>query len=394
MAEISLQITDTESLSSLAERQQQGFSVMRSAHIGNARAYNLAFANAGVSMLLVDHNVTGVDKNYCPESIIKDGKRWPIAELGQLSFRALVTEGSNKRYVDEFHSEGLRTAFPDTSIETNTSYLRRNESLVGEITRCAVASMPELFQRFVETDEAATSKDPITASRLAEQGKIIQLADDPRYERGALLPNEVDILANFVIELIASGRSEQYHVSGPDMVKYMTRPKSKDDPRTPLQIINTLYSELCLRSPLGLQFPDALTVKLIPGSAAKFATTTKRSDNLDNLLAAIADTKDELITLNKARGAFFKTKESKDKMARQSFIAASNNTREQIASAFRQVADQCEDLFVDATSAPFMSQYDVIDEGGLYVPEAVHVATMAEFLALDQDIQTLRRGAT
>lgn len=393
MAEINLQFTDTESLASLTERQQQGFSVVRSAHIGNAGAYNLALADAGVPMLFVDHNVTGIDESYFPGFVVRGGDMRAIAEPDQLSFRARTLDGNAEEFVDELHLASMQSEFPNTPMQTNTEYLRRNESIVGEIAMLALRMEPQLFQRVVQADEPGAVKSPTEAQRLMEQGRIIQLADDPRREQGVLPPNEVDILANFVIELIASGRDEQYHVSGPDMVLYMTRPKSKDELRTPLQIINRLYNELLSTSSFKAQLPDEITVNLVPGAAMKFATTAARSADLDILLASIERTKDELKAINNRRGDFFKTTDSRDDEKKGKFVAFSNKERQDVAARMKQRNDQCFRPFMGQRETPLMSQYDVGDEGGLHVPEPIRTASMAELSALDREIQELQRGA-
>lgn len=394
MTNINLITTNNESLSSLADKAEQGFSVLRSAHVGNARAYNLAIANEKIDMMLVDHTITGKDRNYRPEAVIRDGEMTQVAEMGQLAFRTVAVIDEQSGYLDRLHTDVLREAFPRTQITTNTEYLRHNERLTGEIVKSAANLMPELFVRIVPADEVTAIEDARAAVALALDGRSMQIADDPRTERVALLPNEVDIVANFVIEALRSERSAQYHISGPDMVNYMTRPKSKDDQRTPLEIVNALYAELASTASFREKLPEELTVNLVPGAHARFATTTERAGELDKLLYALGDATVDLTDLNRQRGEFFRSAAARDGNAKKAFVARSNDERQGILAAFKSISDRCSDLFVGPTDAPYISQYDVRAEGGLYVPDAIRAMTMAELAQLSKEIAALRRGVS
>lgn len=394
MANINLIPGDNESLSTLFGKSQEGYSVLRSAHVGNARAYNLALAGEGIDMMLVDHTITGRDGNYRPEAVIRDGEITLVAELGQLTFRTMAVIDGEQDYLDRLHANSLREAFKSTSVTTNIEYLRRNERIVGEIAKIATGIVPELFARVVPRDEVAVRNDRAEGLRLARAGAIMQLVDDPRKEQGVLLPNEVDIAANFAIEAIASGRDKQYHISGPDMVNYMTRPKSKDDKRTPLNIVNMLYTELSSSASFRGQLPEEINVVLVPGAHARFATTMERGSDLDKLLLTLNETNAELTAINARRGEFFRSPESKDREARKLFLARSDADRRAISAVFGVASEQCADLFVGPTDAPYISQYDVLAEGGLYVPESIRAMTMAELAGLGKELAQLRKGAS
>ncbi|NUS42132.1 MAG: hypothetical protein HOQ24_00300, partial [Mycobacteriaceae bacterium] len=70
MSDLMVCVDKRESLASLGERVNKGDSVLRTAHAGNLRNYNLALAAFGVPMVLLDRNITGIDKNYAPEALV------------------------------------------------------------------------------------------------------------------------------------------------------------------------------------------------------------------------------------------------------------------------------------------------------------------------------------
>src|SRR5690606_26106525 len=143
------------------------------------RLYNQVLANAGVTMLLVDHNVTGIDSNYVPEAIIAGGQATLLTEEGQLSMRTKVTNPANDEptYLDQLHSSSLMQAFPATEIFTNTNYLRDNVAMAGEIVAICSKEMPELFRRGIQKDETTTSN--LRTQRSVDAENVLQLTDDP-----------------------------------------------------------------------------------------------------------------------------------------------------------------------------------------------------------------------
>lgn len=373
-------INDTAvSIDDLVRMQAEGFSVLRSAHVGNLSPYNLTIADASIPILSVDHTITGVDTNYFPEQELSRVQSAVIAPLGTLVCRTVSDDG---RYLDERHIDAVRGAVPSADVYTNTEYLRRNEAVAGEIVNMAVREFPGVFTRLALAD-GTTRKDASAASRVADLG-ILQLTDEPRAERTTvLMPNSLDILANFVIEALRTERAVQYHLSGPDMVRYIGGLMPQ---------LQAMYGRLVASSSFGAKLPPALEVRLVPTAPARFATTMDRRELLDSVITAYDDSQDELAALNAQRKAFFAGESARDDAARKRFL---DDVRAVQTSVERQLGERTEDipeLFIDPGQSGFITQYDVAREGGLYVPEANRVRPMAVLATMVKTMQRARRS--
>lgn len=361
------------SLNELTQRQAEGFSVMRSAHAGNARIYNQVLAQAGVNMLLVDHNVTGIDKNYRPEDIISDSSATPIAEFGQLVMRTQVTtpKSTGQIFLDELHTDGLTRAFEYTHIQTNTEYLRANESIVAEIINISASVAPELFKRKVQTGETQTT--PTTKYDEVKANNILQLKDNPRQDAGILIPNEVDILANFIIEALSSARDVQYHISGPDMIQYI---------KGIMPTLEKLYSAIITNSSFIDQIPDKLTVELVPGTALRFASTKTNSSNIKKLALAVSQLQTSKAAANITKKDFFSSNQARDMKARNALLTKLSRENTELTTEMINSTQLCPEIFDNGQDIPAVTQYDTLQDGGLFVPEIFKELTMSELIKL------------
>jgi hypothetical protein len=384
------------SLNQLIEKSEQGFSVMRSAHAGNTRLYNQVLANAGIQMLLVDNNITGVDTNYMPESIIKAQTPVRIAEDGQMTMRTLVEDpGTGQtRFLDELHSQALSQAFPKTEITLVTDYLRENETVSAAVIQVAIDNEAEicramnrkpndrigfksgrLFSR--ELPHGGTKTNRLLAGTEIKTADILALKDDPRTEAGIVVPNEVDIAINFIVEYLATKKDVQYHISGPDMIVYI---------KAILPAINAICG-LLDGSPLSRQLPEVLTVQLVPGTALAVASTMDDMASTSKLGTDIESLTDFEREINRAKRAFFTGPDSKDNIKRQTFENTIRNSKVNLFSTVIESAIECPQIFDRGKSTiPTATQYDTLSSGGLYVPEIVGDLTMAQLAKLVKDI--------
>lgn len=385
---ISTVINPDISINDLCVLQAQGFSVVRSAHIGNLQPYNMSLAAAGIPVLCIDHTVTGIDVNYSPEMINSAGKSERIAELGKLVSRVELAripridgvDTTNVRYLDDLHLASARAALPGAEIFSNTAYLRANETLVGDIIASSIKVEPGLFRRVAQPD--GNVQKTTDAIDLAQAGKILQLQADPRAATTtALIPNEVDIVIDFVVEALKTGRDKQYHLSGPDMVQYINGKKN---------ILDKLYAQVTNLPSLRSQLPGTLQVDLVPTTAARFATTGKRRASLDDLLQAVEDREQDLKTTNNERGEFFRTPAAKDRSSREQAVAAFRQHEHAADAALARASNSVPELFIPPRTPGYLTQYDVLADGGLYVPEANQRLTFAELKSLFQDIEKVR----
>lgn len=371
------------SLAELLQKKQEGFSVMRSAHVGNARIYNQVLADAGIDMLLVDHNITGKDKNYVPGAIIEDGDLRSIAPSGLVSMRALVEcpfQQGAQQFVDEVHVQSLQQAFPRCEVTTATEYLRRNESVTGEVIELFAREMPELFTRSLQKEGARVQGD--TQGAEVSSRNIVQLQDDPRRDAGILVPNDVDIIVNFAIEALESGRATQYHISGPDMVYYTAEAANRER-------LQRMYAMLGKTS-FGSKLPDDITVVMPKGTDLWLAAPLTDAESVRTLVDSLEAYEQFSAEDKQTRAVFFRSIDSRDEKRKTAFLARQNELRQQYDSARKEAVEGIQDLFVGEREAPFVSQYDTLRAGGLFVPEITQQLTLAELAKLRKMLRKLQ----
>lgn len=354
MEALTIQPNNKLSVNELVELHGEGFSVMRSAHVGNLRPYNLTLVDAGIPMLLVDHNVTGKDKNYFPGMVLSQDTATQIAADGLVSCRARTTTGS---FVDEFHIAAISKAFPNSNVFTNTEYLQKNEGIAAEIVNLAVDYFPNEFKRLVLAD--GTTMVVNDASEYVKKLGVMQLCDDIRAERiGVLIPNMIDIAINFVIEMLATERDEQFHISGPDMIRYITAIHSE---------LSTFYEIITQKASFGNRLPARLLVQLVPAASAVFATTKRYESQLRNIFTGLDESTVALAALGAKRKEFFMSSSKNDSVQRCLFLAEVMAQEAIVKQASVTRLKTVPGLFTSGNESGYITQYDVLKDGGLFV---------------------------
>lgn len=375
---------DTLSVDDLVMKRNLGFSVIRTPHIGNMAPYNLTLADAGIPMVVVDHNITGIDKNYRPESIIDQTQERKIADVGRLTLRASVEPISNQelsvvndnRFLDEVHLNAIRKILPNARLVSNTEYFRQNFDIAAEITNIVLAAKPEVFDRKVFSDGSISEKQPL-ANEVKTKG-LMQLNDDPRTGEAVLAPLEVDILVGFVAEAIKTESDLQYHLSGPDMVKYIFGK---------IPTLNELYAQIKTQATFRQQLPDLLNVRLVPSADAKFATTLSRKNELDNLILAQDEISQELAELD---AWVIKNRPTEiERMTK--FDSRTLSKKDAINRALVEKIAFVPELFVKSGERGSLTQYDLAREGGLYVAPMNREMPMFALAAIYAHLLEVRR---
>ncbi len=382
--QLSIAIDDSISLEELQAKQAEGFSVLRSAHVGNFMPYNSTIADMGIPMLLVDHTITGVDSTYVPEAFIAGGNIDTVAAVGTLVSRTVIEHTGE--FLDDAHVSRTRNIFPETAMSTYTEYLRDNEQIAGEIITIAGQEFPELFKRRLLPDGSVESFRRESfgnfAEDLADVG-ILQLADDPRTTKeGILIPNEVNIVANFVIEALKTQQEKQYHLSGPAMVEYIT---NKDKRR----LLPAIYQTVVERASFSSVLPPRVDVSLVPSANAIFATRPSESSNLEAIIEAVLHHQVDLAGIAAERKVFFTDPSiTKDEKRSESI------TFDERVKALSKVlgcniaAFGAAELFRSVTNGQ-VTQYDIPQAGGLFIALENRTLPMSELAKMGNAIRKL-----
>lgn len=384
------------SLDDMRVAMENGTGVVRSAHIGNLRGYNLAVASMGIPMLLVDHNIVAQfpgdagDNNYLPGSLVTNEDIQPlnVSRVGGLALQTTVKDPSTgvEVFLDELHVNSLRSAFPGTKFVTNTNYIREFADLADETIAIATQVAPQIFRAVVEAD-GTLRREPVAlssyqqrnfASLLPSYGTL-QLATDPRTERGVLMPNEVDIVINFMIEALKSGSEHQIHLSGPDMQLYMKNPNITG-------ILQSLYQGILEKASFKKSLPETLRVDLVPADQARFVGKLAGSTILNAIFDATVKEADQ----NQLKGAFMRSPLARDTNSRAIALKQFKAEALAISTGLSQLAKEADELFVGSRQAPYLSQYDVLSDGGMNMPTSNRRMTMQELKNLFKRLVKMR----
>ena len=375
MESLTIQPNNKLSVNELVELQIEGFSVMRSAHVGNLRPYNLTLVDAGIPMLLVDHNITGKDKNYFPGMVLSQDTVTQIAADGLISCRARTVTG---KFVDEVHVAAISEAFPNSTVFTNTEYLQKNKAVAAEIVNLAVTYFPKEFKRLVLADGTTLAVND--ASEYVKKIGIMQLSDDVRAERKAvLIPNMIDIAINFVIEMLATERDEQFHISGPDMIRYITSIHSE---------LSAFYEIITQKASFGNRLPARLLVQLVPAASAVFATTKRYESQLRSVFTGLDESTVALAELGAKRKEFFKSSSRNDSAQRHLFLAKVMAQESIVKQASVTRLKAVPGLFTPSNQRGYITQYDVLKDGGLFVASQNTDLSFQELSTLASQLDT------
>lgn len=380
MEKLQIETNDMLSINDLKGRMADGFSVIRSAHVGNLSPYNLTLADAGVPMLLVDHNVAGVDTTYFPGMELTQSSEKRIADDGSVSLRTVTREG---KFLDEHHVAALNEAFPDATFFTNSEYIRRNESVAGEIAKLATVAFPNDFVRLVQPD-GVTQRITDVVDLVPRLG-IVQLNDNPRAEEAAvLMPNMVNIMINFVVEALESEKDTQYHVSGAAMALYIQEKAMKAS-------LQSFYEIIKAKASFGSKLPDTLNVQIVPATSARFATTERYANALSDVFSELEVSRSALKAIAEERKAFFTSGAKRDKQTQVEFEQRMNERKYIVDCRVVGQLNRTPGLFAGGKADKgFMTQYDILEGGGMYVARQNTELPMNELAALAKQLMTLR----
>ncbi len=377
---------------------------MRTAHVGNQRPYNLAVAEAGLPMQLVDHTIVAQqpgepgDNNYLPGSIVTAEAVTPLELVGPpgrltSKTRAAEPETGQAVYLDQLHITSLRQAFPaNPSIRTNTEYIRNAEVISGEVIKIALDTFPQLFTRVVQSDGTVSKVPYGHAVRYYPHYGILQLNDDPRTDRGILVPNEVDIVLGFVVEALTKGGDTQYHLSGPDFYQYIKDHKLQ-------QTLNLLYAEVRREASFGSKLPETLNVRVVPAAEARFASARGNGDSLHKIFGLLR----EESSIRYSQSVHHKSLQQLEhgpsadaiqaKLLIESFIAENQREQNYVVKQLGRAALEASELFVGPREAPFTSQYDVLASNGLDMPPENLTFSTHQLHVIHHRLQGLRKKA-
>ncbi|MBL7057734.1 hypothetical protein ISS03_00165 [Patescibacteria group bacterium] len=342
-------ICNNLSFADLRDLHNRGMPVIKTPHVGNMYPNNLAVAKIGIPLLLNDRTIGYKDKNFHPHLIIQSGKYEAIACDKKFTphnvFQKRVNGYEIGSSVVNIHTAKLRRIFPNTRIETYTEYQQRHISIFTEIVNLLLRNYYQLFGKYVDTNGTIHLIQPSNESSISKD-KIFGITNA---HEGWLLPNIITILICGICEILDYQTYQSYHLSGPDMVRYIGQLRPT---------LNDLYDHICKHS--SLPIPPHLDYFLIPASEMRFAVHKSQESILNDLIDSYLSTKTN--RQNRSSQMQSATEDQKKEL-----IATITRERKAHNNVFAQAVNTCKGIFYDIHSAKYLSQHDLFESSDLYV---------------------------
>ncbi len=368
------------SLADLANASRAGHYVLKTPHVGNVYAGNLAVASLGIPIVLVDQTIGGRDRNFHPHLVIVGGRSEEVADPTRLTSRARIMTSSTRvpgRFVPgasllEAHVASLREALPRTSIRTTSERMREHQDVMLPLVETLSKRSPEAWKRFVASDGSIQERSAPSWNTVEMMGVLGLTSGDS----GWLVPNAWHILSDAVIGAKLTGRAHAYSLSGPDMIRYAPALEHE---------LSLAYDLLRVRTMPWL--PETFELLMVPVADMRLVTTVSRASALE----AVVDAYLRLLALKRSNGSRMSGLTGADKRDMIGRIEAERGACfEGIATAL----DGCPEIFYELADANWFTQYDLLAGETLFVHPWGVESPLADIEAAMRLFTRLRRPAS
>lgn len=342
------------SLGELAELVRNGESVTRTPHVGNLYPSNLACLAQGIPALVYDMTIGEKDKNYHPHLCISGNWGQTVGNK-ELFLSHATVEHEPQIHAKRFprgerlaacHVKALRELYPKTSITLFSDWLTSNYERLLPLMSLVSKEMPGLFERYICKD--GRIEDPKETMRRYQHHPILGLTDS----HGWVVPLPCTVAFQAIFEALDFGSARVWHLSGPDMYKYITDLEDK---------LNELY-DLARRQFPGL--PDNLEYNLVPVSNLRFAVRASEKASLDALLELYGNYMKALVV-------------SQSNMDDEG--ARAMRTKRSCEGRIPEAIRDCLTPFYKIETAKYLTQYDLLaDNEALYIHPLMLERTIEE----------------
>jgi len=286
-----LRIRDDLSVNDIVRLAQKHL-VKVTPHVGNWTPARLALPMLGVSVLCVDHTIGIKDRNAHPHLLIQNGAAHELCDhADRLTTHAYVTKHANGGFhpigksLSDVHIGAVRALYPLADIMTHVEHLREYRDVTLVVLEEATNfSRSATWWRKVDAEGMVTS---YRSKNLPRTWKEIRPSIFPLTNRreGWLIHNRISILMDIIIQSRMGIESDMYHLSGPDMVRYLG---------SEMATISRMYDHV--RKRLGLP-QEIITFNLVPFASFRFATRASQASACERLCKELAGTSPDEHTL-------------------------------------------------------------------------------------------------
>ena len=268
---VTLRIRDDLSVNDIVELGRHHL-VKATPHVGNWTPARLALPALGISILCVDHTIGIKDRNTHPHLFIHEGEAQALCEdADRLTTHTRVTREARGgthaagASLSDVHVGALRSLYPSADILTHSEHLRKYRDITLAVLEEATCfSRSSTWWRRVDGDGVVTCyrRKDLPGSWQEFKQDIFSLTNE---RHGWLIHNRVAILMDVIQQSQMGEEPEIYHLSGPDMVRYLGGE---------IETISGMYDHV--RSRLGLA-QETIVFNLIPFASFRFATRASQA---------------------------------------------------------------------------------------------------------------------
>jgi hypothetical protein len=350
------------SLAEMIEIQTSGNIIERSAHVGNQYLSNLVIAASKIRLNLFDRTLPLKDKNYHPGFRIEDEVKTELIDETQVEVLVRDIQTNSDEELYSYHSNALKSAFPDVDLIKYSDYLWERREIIEQAIN-GLEFDPTMWTRYKTIDGRIENRSPKTKNEL-----IKNILDVTSQDEGYIFKVELNALIISIADYIKYNQGldpkdpkygKVYHISGPDMIKYLPTKSNQD-------ILAMLYQQVKSNSSdLSSKLPDSLEFILLPSYHLRLAVPKQYKSLLDSMIQTMAD----LNTLGATKGE-----------AMKSFVGDQNQKRAFI-DGFTQQQKKYEEIInhvlkvIGPTIFPYLSaakhitQYDFSSPKDIYIPD-------------------------
>jgi len=249
------------SLLELQAKMYQGYSVVRSPHIGNQHPSTLVCAALGIPLNLVTFTSGARDKNSHPHMRIASGKSTQIADPNVWTPFGVSDCGVA---LEEYHLQELRARFPQLQVQTDIALMNADTALAEVVLRTITTTTSRLWYRSVSaTGDVTKYKGEAVTNWEQIAQDIFRLSNE---KSGWLIPNRALFLFESVLQSLSSGKEVIYHLSGVQMIGYIGGAE---------RVLSKAYDALRLEMP---RLPETLQINIVPVASARMITHVNNQD--------------------------------------------------------------------------------------------------------------------
>jgi hypothetical protein len=273
---------DEVSLGDLVRLRAEGYSVLKSPHVGNQHPSNLVCGALGIPLEMVSFTQGLLDRNFHPHVRIVGGVQTPLYDRRTWTQFASTPCG---RSATQYHQQSVQKLFPQTEVVTDMQRMQRYPALAATVLRATNQVIRGVWYRHASANGQVIKKTQRRLSNQALDYDVFQFSNDAS---GWVIPNRVHIIFDLVYQTLSSGRDVVYHLSGPQMVQYIGDRALQRDLQLMYDAVRQYIPEL----------PLVLKVKIVPVAGARFAGLQTEADGI----RAVCDLIESADLVNADRG--------------------------------------------------------------------------------------------